>query len=315
MLARGETVVVGVSGGPDSTCLLDVLARAPLELTLHVAHVDHGLSPRSSEVAGEVATAAAGAGFDVHVIRAPELAGPNLQARARDLRVAFFAELARQVGATRIATGHTLDDRVETTIARLVHGAGTAGLAGIRPVEGARVRPLLEVRRAETRAYCQEVGLRFGDDPANEDPRFERAAVRAELLPAIEARWGEGAVRAIASSSERLREDAEALETLADRLYADLAGGDPISLELSALRALPQALRRRVLERAVGWVRDRAGGIDAALRAIERPSEHRRRFAVAGGAEISVGPGEVVVTRLGAAAPEGNDGSAERATP
>ena len=315
MLRRSDTVVVAVSGGPDSTCLLDVLARAPLALELHVAHVDHGLSPASAEVAGEVATAAAGAGFEVHVIRAPELSGPNLQARAREFRLAFLDAIAAQVGAARVATGHTLDDRVETLIARLVHGAGSAGLAGIRPVEGRRVRPLLEARRPETRAYCRERGLSFRDDPANADPRFERTAVRHELLPAIERRWGEGAVRAIATSSERLREDSDALETLADRLYRDLATGEPVSLELGALRALPPALRRRLLERAVGWVRDRSGGIDAALRAIERPLDRARRFAVAAGAEITVGSDSVVVSPPGQADGRPADHPGEPATP
>ena len=308
MLRASDTVVVAVSGGPDSTCLLDVLARVPLELTLHVAHVDHGLSPGSAEVAGEVATAAAGAGFEVHVVRAPELAGPNLQARAREFRLAFLDAIAAQVGAARVATGHTLDDRVETLIARLVHGAGTTGLAGIRPLEEKRARPLLEVRRADTRAYCQERGLAFRDDAANEDPRFERTTVRHEVLPAIERRWGTGAVRAIASSAERLREDSEALETLADRLYGDLATGDPVSLDATALRALPAALRRRVLERAVGWVRDRSGGIDAALQAIERPSDRPRRFAVAQGREIRVGPDAVVVSRGSDAPPADRPG-------
>ncbi|MGH2819660.1 MAG: ATP-binding protein, partial [Actinomycetota bacterium] len=88
MLADTDRVVVAVSGGPDSTCLLDVLSRlaTQLDLTLEVAHVDHGLSEGSGEVAARLAHAAAAAGFDVHMVRVPDLAGPNLQARARDFR-------------------------------------------------------------------------------------------------------------------------------------------------------------------------------------------------------------------------------------
>ena len=300
MVQPGDTVVVGVSGGADSTCLLDVLARGGPELTIHVAHVDHGLSATSAERARDVSTAAASAGFDVHVVRAPEdLAGPNLQARARDFRLAFLGAIAEQVGAARVATGHTLDDRVETTLARLVHGAGTRGLAGIRPVEGARIRPLLDVRRGETRAYCTERGLSFHDDPANEDPRFERTTIRHEIVTAIERRWGDGAVRSIAIASERLREDADALEALTDRLFADLARGtDPVAFDLAALHAIPSALRRRLLERAVGRVRDRSGGIDAAVEALEHPSDHPRSFSVATGTRIDVGREEVTVRRV-----------------
>ena len=301
MLAGGETVVVAVSGGPDSACLLDVLARLSdrLGLTLHVAHVDHGLNDSSEEVAAGVTTRAAEAGYDAHVVRAPDLSGPNLQARAREFRYGFFGIVAEQVGAARIATGHTLDDRVETTMARLIHGGGTGALAGIKPVEGNRIRPLIESRRAETRAYCEEVGLVFHDDPANRDPRFERAAVRDRVIAVIEERWGEGAVRAMATSAARLLEDAGALDAVAGRLYADLAGDGEgaVSFPRPAFEGLPRAVRRRLLERAVGRVRDRSGGIDETLDALERGGQPGARFAVAGGGEIVVDKDSLRFTR------------------
>lgn len=299
MLAPGDAVVVAASGGPDSTCLLDVLARVPLDLELHVAHVDHGLSERSSGLARAVAGSAATAGFDVHVVRAPDLAGPNLQARARDFRYGFLGAIATEVGARRIATGHTLDDRVETTLARLIHGASGSALAGIAPVEGARIRPLIDVRRSATRAYCEDVGLSFSDDPANEDPRFERTTIRHVVVAAIEARWGESAVRRMATSAQRLLEDADALRDIADRVYGEVARerAGRVAIDRHAILALPRALRRRVLERAVGRVRDRSGGIGAALDALERPLEGSKRFAVVSGCEILLDAGEVVITR------------------
>jgi tRNA(Ile)-lysidine synthase len=301
MLREGDAVVVAVSGGPDSTALLDVLARVPLHLELAVAHVDHGLSPGSADVAARLARSVAADGFDLHLVRAPDLAGPNLQARARAFRYGFLETVAAQVGARRIATGHTLDDRVETTLARLVHGAGTEGLAGIPPVEGLRARPLIEARRTRTRAYCAECGLDFDDDPANDDPSFERVAVRRDLVAAIERRWGDGAVRAIAASSARLREDAVALRALADRIYGEVAtasdGGD--ELARARLDAVPRALRRRLLEKAVGRVRDRSGGIEAALDALEARAGDRKLFSVAAGVEITVGPEAVLVRRAG----------------
>jgi tRNA(Ile)-lysidine synthase len=297
MLGRGDKVLVGTSGGPDSTCLLDVLRRLSerFELDLEVAHVDHGLSDRSEVVATRVATEAARDGFEVHLIRAPGLAGPNLHARAREFRYAFFQTIAEQIGATRIATGHTLDDRVETTLARLVHGAGTDGLAGIPPVEGMRIRPLIEIRRMDTRAYCEEIGLAFDDDPANDDARFERAAIRSRLLPAVEAGWGAGAVRAIARSSERLREDAAAMSELAARLYADLArpNDEGVSFDRESFATLPRGFQRRLLEDAIGRIRDRSGGIDAALDGLAAGVRPGARFAIAGGIEISIGADDV----------------------
>jgi tRNA(Ile)-lysidine synthase len=311
MLEREESLVVAVSGGPDSTCLLDVLARLPLDLDLHVAHVDHGLDERSSEVARDVARRAATDGFDVHVVRAPELAGPNLQARARDFRYGFLEAVAKELGARRIATGHTLDDRAETTLARLVHGAGLDALAGLQPVEGARVRPLIESRRRETRAYCVERSLEFVDDPANSDPRFERSAVRHKLLAAIEQSWGEGAVRAIATSAQRLSEDSDALWSIVERLYPEVVSADQaeISIAIDALRQVPRALRRRVLEKAVGRVRDRSGGIDALLDALDRPFDGPKIFAVAAGIRIALESRRVIVRHRHGSPAGTNDGS------
>ncbi len=310
MIARGDVVLAALSGGPDSTALVDVLARleGSLGLAVHIAHVDHGLAGDSAEVASRLASAAAESGFEVHVVRAPDLAGPNLHARAREFRYGFFHTVAGQIGAARIATGHTLDDRAETTLARLVHGADTGGIAGIPPVDGARIRPLIEARRAETRAYCIESGLSFVDDPANDDPRFERAAIRNEIVPAITERFGAGAVASIARSAERLGEDAAALDGIADRLWPGLAseadsgaGGDEpaaiVRLPLDELLKLPRALRRRILEHAVGRVRDRAGGIEAVLEALEGEAKPGARFDVADGIEITLTREGIVVAR------------------
>ena len=300
MLERGDRVLVAVSGGPDSTCLLDVLWRlaARLEFHIEVAHIDHGLQPGSDEVAGKVATTAAETGFEVHVVRAPDLSGPNLHARAREFRYGFLDLVAGQMGASRIATGHTLDDRVETTLARLIHGSGTAGLAGIPPVEGNRIRPMVEVRRSETRGYCDEVGLAYFDDPANDDERFERSTVRHEVVASIEKRWGDGSIRAMARSAEQLRVDAYALKDLAERLYADLvrASDDAVEFDRAAFGAVPRALQRRLLEKATGPIRDRSGGIEAALDAV---AEQRMgtTFDVAGGGKIEVGDPNVRVLR------------------
>ena len=301
MVPRGATVVVGLSGGPDSTCLLDVLDRLSdgLDIDLAVAHVDHGLSESSADVAAEVSKRAAAQGHDVHVVRAPDLAGSNLQARARAFRYGFFDTVAANTGASRIATGHTLDDRVETTLARLLHGAGTKGVAGLLPVDGNRVRPLIAIGRDRARSYCAERELWFHDDPANDDDAYERVAVRRRLVPAIEARWGRGAVEAIATSAQRLWEDAATLDGLAATLYQQVAQRSDagVGFAREALTGVPRALRRRLLETAVGRVRDRSGGIEGALDALDKGPSSTGTFSVAGGGSIEVGHDEVAIAR------------------
>jgi tRNA(Ile)-lysidine synthase len=302
MLDMEERVLVAVSGGPDSICLLDVLARLSSQhgYVLAVAHVDHGLSPGSEKVAAAVSHAVAEAGLEAHVVRAPDLEGPNLHARARAFRYSFFETIAKSWGATRIATGHTLDDRVETTVARLIHGAGTDGLAGLPPAEGQRIRPLIGVRRRETRDYCAENSLQYHDDPSNYDDRFERVVVRKEILGAIESRWGEGAVRAMAVSAQRLHEDSVALRQLGDRVYQQVARPTllGIELDLGMIVDAPRAFRRRILERAVGRIRDRSAGIDEVLDALESESAPRgARFSIASGIEIEVTTDRLIVRR------------------
>ena len=302
MFEGGESVLVAFSGGPDSTCLLDVLARlrGKLGLKLAVAHVDHGLSERSGEIAAKVSTAVAEAGFEIHLVRIPDLAGPNLHARARDFRYGFLDMVTQKEGVDLIATGHTLDDRVETTLARLVHGAGTKGLIGIPPADDNRVRPLIELRRGETRTYCEECGLDFHEDPANEDLRFERTAVRTQLVAAIEERWGDGAIRAIAQSIDRLSQDEQALSDIAIRLWETEVGehqGNAQKIALPIIQRAPRAIRRRILEQMVGQLRDRNAGIDAALDAMDRPITQEARFSLPKGAEITITPELLTVRR------------------
>lgn len=303
MFASSGPVVVAVSGGPDSVCVLDVLARLSdrYGLDLVIAHVDHRLSEDSEEIAARVGALGSQAGFDVHVARAPDLQGPNLQARAREFRLEFLELIRDKVGADLVATGHTLDDRVETTIARLIHGGGVRAIAGIRPLAGSRCRPLLAVRRTETRSYCEQRELPFYDDPANEDPRYERVKVRKGVVRAIEQGWGDGAVRAIARSAGLFGDDARALDELAKNLFGQLAipRADAIVFERDAFERLPLALKRRLLERAVGDVRDRSGGIEAALASMAGgPDQPGSSFDVVAGIRIRLEAREVRVIRM-----------------
>jgi hypothetical protein len=126
--------------------------------------------------------------------------------------------------------------------------------------------------------------------------------VRSEVVAAIERRWGDGAVRAMAKSSERLLEDARAMDAIAARLYKEVVttDGDESKISLEAMLAMPRAYRRRVLELAVGRVRDRSGGIDAVLDALDRPEGAAKgtRFAVAAGTEIAISDDAVTVVKL-----------------
>lgn len=183
-----RTILVAVSGGPDSMALLHVLARLGPKLRVNiVAHgVDHGLRDGA---ASELALAEALArSLDVpfSTTKVTVAPGSNLMARARHERLAALRVAARAANADRIATGHHADDRAETMMMRILRGTGPAGLAALPPRADALVRPFIRARRADILKHLKRHRLPFAEDPSNHDPRFLRSRVRHEVLPLLE---------------------------------------------------------------------------------------------------------------------------------
>ncbi len=188
LIPRGSTVLIAVSGGPDSMALLHVLARlrARLAFGLFAHGVDHGLR---SAAPAELDRAEAFAGaLDVPFSRTNlrVVAGGNLQARARSARWGALEAAAARLGASRIATGHHADDRAETLLLRLLRGTGARGLAVLPPRQGDRIRPMVRARRRDIDLHVSRHRVPFSVDPSNADPRFLRARVRHEVMPVLE---------------------------------------------------------------------------------------------------------------------------------
>lgn len=206
VLEPGERVLIACSGGPDSTALLDALARLapPRRLALHVAHVDHGLRPGSGSEAAVVAALASARALPFTGLRVAVAAGASLQDRARSARRQALLALAAELGATAVALGHTADDQAETVLMRALRGATPPSLAAMGMRDGALARPLLRVWREQTVATCAELGLTPLDDPSNRDPRYLRTRVRHEVIPVLEAVFP-GARRRLCVLAERQR--------------------------------------------------------------------------------------------------------------
>ncbi len=230
----GTALACAVSGGPDSLALL-ILATAA-GCTVTAIHVDHGLRAGSAAEAEVVVGAAQQVGAAIvreTVVVAP---GPNLEARARAARFAVLP-----VG---VATGHTMDHQAETVLLAVLRGAALDGLAGMssdRP--GRPRRPLLALRRSETVALCAAEGLTPVSDPSNDDPRFRRNRVRAEVLPLLFEVAGRDLVPVLARQAGLLSGDADLLDSLS-------ASIDPT--DVRALPAAPASLARRAIRR---WLR------------------------------------------------------------
>jgi tRNA(Ile)-lysidine synthase len=256
---------VALSGGPDSLALAAATAfEAPRAgLRAGAIIVDHGIQVGSADVAARAADQARSLGLDPVLVRKVSVGsagGP--EAAARDARYAALEQVAREVGATLILLGHTLDDQAETVLLGLARGSGAASLSGMAPstpstssgTEGvAYARPLLDIRRAMTAQFCADAGLEPWTDPQNFDPAFARVRVRQTVLPMLERELGPGIAEALARTASSLREDGEALDHFADELAEELAdlAESGISLPVRALASNPAALRQRLIRLAV----------------------------------------------------------------
>src|SRR5690349_5417620 len=249
LLPDGGAVVAMVSGGRDSTCLLDLCARLLGPDSVTALHVNYRLRDDSGEDEAHCATLCERLGMRLEVERPqrPEGAG-NLQSWARDTRYAAAARLALPDGA-RIATGHTADDQVETILYRLASSPSRRALLGMKPRDGSLVRPLLGFTRGQTTAYCEDRGLAWRDDPTNEEPSYARNRIRRGLLPAL-AEVHPAAARNVLRTAELLRDEAELLDALVDAELDGSRGDAPRgAISLARLGELPPALRRLVVQR------------------------------------------------------------------
>jgi len=240
LLAERRPVLVLLSGGRDSTCLLDLAARISGPDSVCALHVNYGLrdAADADERHCQELCARLGVGLEVRHPRRPETG--NLQAWARDQRYGAAAELAH---GGDVAAGHTATDQVETILYRLASSPSRRALLGMKPREGLLVRPLLAFTRAETAAYCQARGLAWREDETNASGRYARGRVRAGLVPALEA-VHPAAVENVLALAEILRDEDAVLSALVDETL-----GGRREIELERLRALPPALARLVLQR------------------------------------------------------------------
>jgi len=248
----GAVVVVGFSGGPDSTALLLCLeCLAPrLGFSLQAAHLDHGLRPESGAEADQAELLCGGLGipFSSCAVDAAALArerGVGVEEAGRELRYAFFAECLEGLPRAFLALGHTLDDLAEDQLLRLIRGAGWPGLGGMPALDPARslLRPLLLTPKAAILEFLADLDAEYVQDPSNQDPAFRRNRVRAGILPLL--REENPAYLESAAGLWRLAQlDRELLDGQVD---APAAGPDGrIALPLSDLAARPRALRLRL---------------------------------------------------------------------
>ena len=302
LLQPGSRVVVALSGGADSVALLHVLRELEPDGSLTVAGVAHfnhqlrGAAADEDEQFCRSMAAALGVPFQAGRADVRSLAREqrrSIEDAARKVRYAFLSEAVDRLGADAIAVAHTRDDQAETFLLRLFRGAGPRGLTGIQPRAGRVVRPLIDVSRADVRAYVHERGLAFREDETNRDLAIPRNRVRHELLPYLEREFSPGIVEVLAREAAISRDDEDRLQIEAidlARTVVLMNDDERLELDTDALTSLHPALASRVArialsrfagERFVGFDHVNAllefarGGSGAALSLPRQQAVHR----------------------------------------
>jgi tRNA(Ile)-lysidine synthase len=298
LVKENQLLIVGVSGGPDSVCLLHVLAslRNTLGIELHIAHLNHVLRGAESDadadyvsrLAKELGIPATIGRRDVKVYRREHKL--SLEEAAREVRYTFFSEIARSRGANMVAVGHTADDQIETILMHLVRGTGLAGLRGMQPLTTLRsvggtqlrvVRPLLEVRRAETEAYCAAHKLSPRSDSSNLLPNQLRNRVRTQLLPLLRE-YNPDIYEALLRTASAADSDLTYIEGQVAKLWGTVVREQPEGIAINRAKfsqlnlALKSHLIRSALQRLLGELQDiESVHIGSIIEALAKPAGKR----------------------------------------
>ncbi len=308
LVPAGSILLVAVSGGADSICLLHLLVRlsSELDIRLHVAHLDHMLRGAESKadadyvarLARELGVPATVEKRDVAAYRKEKRI--SLEEAAREVRYRFLADTASSVGAGRISTGHTQDDQLETILMHLVRGTGTRGLIGLKPVSQWKlngwsvtiVRPLLEVSRQETAEYCQSHKLNPRMDTSNLELSPLRNRIRQQLLPLLKS-YNPGVAQALLRASAIAGGEIAFLDGEVSRLWNEVVQKQEgvIILDKERFSRLPPALKRHLLRTAIeglwGSLKDiEARHIQGIMAALDKPAG--KQIGLPGGLVFSI---------------------------
>ena len=281
LLPASGSVLVGVSGGQDSLALLHAtLASAPKDVDVCAAHVDHGLRPSSASDAADVGRTARSLGARIvqrkyNVARWVAGTHTNLEAAARSVRYRLLHEISQTLGNCPVITGHTGDDQVETVLLHLLRGAGAEGLVGLQPRQDVPVsafgptpprlgrikgeltliRPLLDVERWETAAYCERHGLRWIVDESNANVALTRNRIRHHLVPLLET-YNPSVRLAIRRLASLVRDDVGLIETVVEHEWQTQArvNASSVSIDLETFLAYQRAVASRLLRRSASYL-------------------------------------------------------------
>ncbi|MBU3911846.1 MAG: tRNA lysidine(34) synthetase TilS [Candidatus Omnitrophica bacterium] len=266
MLDRHDSVLVGLSGGPDSVALLHALAaiKQDYSLKIYIAHIDHMFrgeeSKQDRKFCQDLAESMGLTAFceERDIPKIAEEKGMSSEEVARLERYEFFFRVARENSVDKIAVGHTKDDQAETILMRMIRGSGLSGLGGMNPVKDMKgmvvIRPLINATRQEIEGFIKECGLKCRHDSSNDEVVFTRNKVRHELIPYLEDRFNPNIKEVLVNMAENLRTEDEFLEKFSSRKFKIMSKKSRsgyITVDIGKFKKQPHAIKKRIIRSAL----------------------------------------------------------------
>ncbi len=273
LIKQNDHIILGVSGGPDSTCLFHIFLnlQEQLHFTFTVCHINHGIRKEAEEDEQYVEQMCKNHGIPCFVKRENVLEKAKkeklgIEEMGRKVRYAFFSKIQKQVGANKIATAHTKNDLVETVMMNLLRGTGLSGLKGIEPVrDNIYIRPLIECKRSEIEQYCEENKLNPKIDKTNFENIYTRNKIRNELIPYLEKEFNPNIIESIARMADIIQEEDKYLEQITKQTYEEiLLSNDKkeIVLDLKKFNELDLVIKNRIVLYTITMLFGASSGIE-----------------------------------------------------
>lgn len=251
LISKDDKILIGVSGGPDSTCLLEILHE--LGFNIVVAHINHGLRENAKldeEYVLEMCQKLDVPCFIKKINLKEETDKMTLEEAGRKARYDFFDEICKQENCTKIATAHNSNDNAETVLMNIIRGTGITGLRGIEPFRGNIIRPLIECSRKEIEDYCNTKNLMPRHDESNDEAIFTRNKIRLELIPYIEKNINSNVISNINRMSEIVSEEEKFILNQVNEAYNSCVIKEEEGLLVCGLKAfnsLEKVIKKRLI--------------------------------------------------------------------
>lgn len=262
MINEGDLVILAVSGGPDSLCLLDILnqIKCQLKISLIVAHVHHGIRKKEADIEARYVRLKA---FHMKIpfhqlsLSIPEIARKDkisIEQAGRVGRYSFFKKLLKKNSAQKIALGHHMDDQVETILMRIIRGSGLRGLKAIPPKRDVFIRPLIECTRSEIESYCKRRRIAYCLDSTNIEPIYLRNKIRQQLIPLLKEEYNPAIEKSLLQLQSIVRDELNFLDEITEYYYLKTLKKECIYyiiLDNQILRDWPIGIQRSVVRRTL----------------------------------------------------------------